>query len=270
MSFDAVFMLELGWLKDVWENGKTMLGNISYQLRESGLLILPDQPPMTNTEIEKVEKHIKGDTRHPALCSRRSLIAEYRKVWNLCRYAIGEGPSAALGYTDKIMGQDLTDAAYRLSEATRFQRMIRQLRTNEELHPKVQKLWELIPQLAGQQVLVLATQRKTVDYLRIGIKNRGYGNRVTVSTATQSENVDARVETILVYNAVSTDLAYLDKFMPGPNGQRVLLTINHPLDLGMRFYRPGLDVLKPSRRTAVILGGRSTKQKDKRTSSMFP
>lgn len=263
MSFDAVFRLELSWLTSVWENGKVLLGNISYQLQQCELLVDPRFPPMTNADIENIETHISSHIKHPAFCTRRSLIAEYRRVWNLCRYAIGEGPPAALAYADKVLHRDPTNAAGRLGENYRFHAMIRELGSNKP-HPKIEKLWELVPQLAGQQVLVLCAQKKTVDHLKIGIKDRGY-SRTAVSTATLSKNVDARVNTILVYNAISTDTGYLEKFMPCPKGQRVLLTMNSPLDLGMRFYRPGIDVLKPPKWATAVLGRRIHKQKDELT-----
>ncbi len=266
MSFDAVFSLELGWLTKFWEDGKVLLGSISFQLQQCEIIVNPEFPPMTNSDIEDVEALIKRHVKHPDFRTRRSLVAEYRRVWNFCRYAIGEGTPAALAYSEKILYSDTTDAASRLGGSPRFQNMVRELKS-ERLHPKCQKLWELIPQLAGQQILVLCGQKVTADYLKIGITDRGY-SRVVVSTATSPQNVDVRADSILVFNAISTDLGYLEKFMPGPKGQRILLTMNSPLDLGMRFYRPGLDVLKPPKWAAAVLGRRTHKQKDKLTSPL--
>lgn len=259
--FNAAFKVDPGWLTAIWEAGKGILEDISDQLRGCGLDM--KSPPITNSEIESLENYIKAHREHPRFGDRQSLIAEYWRVVNLCRYAIAETPSTALSYAESIRHKDASQAAERLSQRSGFRNISHLLKDAKKLHPKISKVRELAERLVDQQVLVVCHHRKSIGALSRAIgpyfhKVYQWDSKVkakqleeelisfncvpygalAVATITLGTNRGLIADSAIAYHCPSADWAYVKRLLPLPRIQSIVVAVDHELDLGRSFWRP--------------------------------
>ncbi len=268
--FDITLKVGLEWLgNDVWKPGQRLLEDIRDQLCACELAAPRLEDLMTNSSIEGFERYIEGHREHRFFGDRRSLIAEYRRVWNLLRYALAETPQMALGYINWVTTKDETEAANRLSQRLGIARIKNSLRgigkRGNVLHPKIGCLLDVLRQTAGQKVIVLCTTKVGAAELAATITmqlpsippavqlHRGIRkfekqfsafseskSGVAVATATLERNVGVVADTVVYYNLLSPDPAHIREFAPLPRLQSVLVAIDHQLDLGRGHYQPGI------------------------------
>ena len=253
MYFDKVFQLPLtGWLQIVAQAGDALRDDIVDQLRGCELSISA-HTLATNSEISGVEAYIRGHREHRFFPDRQSLIAEYRRVWSLTRYAIAEGAAAAARYGEKVLSDDTTDAAARLQHKPDFERIITLCGKPPQLHPKVAKLLDLYTQPVGKTLVAcpqVATLNELAAHLTLSgvtptILRRGATKRfeqfrqqddgIGLTTVTSEAKLGLVVDTIVHYNLLTTDLSYMQGFTPPPRRQTILLAVEHQYDLGSKF-----------------------------------
>lgn len=280
--FDITLKAELGQLGNaVWTPGRHLLEDILDQLRGCELVVPQLDELMTNSAIERIEKYVERYRENRLFGDRRSLIAEYRRVWNLMRYALAETPQMALGYIHWVTTKDETEAANRLSQRLGLKRIKNALEEfgsrSDTLHPKIACLLDVLRQTADQKVIVVCTTKVGAAELAATITSRSPFVRkaiqlhrgvkkfekqfiafsetesgVAVATATLGRNVGIVADTVVYYNLLSPNPAHIREFAPLPRLQSVLVAIDHQLDLGRGYYqpnvRPRIRGIAPSRR----------------------
>jgi hypothetical protein len=270
---------------------RRLLIDIVDQLRNCELqLEVSSDGLMTNSWIETVETYIRHHREHRFFADRQTLIAEYRRVLGLARYTVAETPQAALSYAEHILQRDDTDAGKRLRNKLDFQGIWGAVHKPASPHPKMARLIDIAKQVAGQKTLVLCTTRAGANELASALVpyaaqvfqlhggTRGFEKQfrafhearagIAVATATHEGKLGTVVTTIIHYNLLTPDLQYLRGFTPLPLKQSLLITVDHPLDLGRGFYRPGVTPRDRDRGTAPFK--RRRRQKDELTGSLFP
>ena len=290
LFFDATWLVTMGWLSPVWAMARRLLIDIVDQLRNCELQfeVSPDGL-MTNSRIETVETYIRRHREHKLFADRQTLIAEYRRVLNLARYAITETPQAALSCAEHILQRDDTDAGKRLRNKLDFQGIWGTVHKPASLHPKMAKLIGIAQQIAGQKTLVLCTTRAGANELastlmpyaaqvfqlhggskRFESQFRDFSvvqsNAIAVATATHEGKLGIVVDTIIHYNLLTPDLQYIRGLTPLPRKQSLLIAVDHPLDLGRNFHRPEMS----PRIRGTTPPKRRRRQKDELTGDLFP
>ncbi|MFH0905170.1 MAG: hypothetical protein V1826_00400 [bacterium] len=291
MQFDITYLLPLGSLQPMWAMARRLLLDIVEQLRGCEMSFeVSEDGLMTNSRIETLEKFIAKYPGHQLFADRRTLVAEYRRVWSLIRWAIAETPQAALRYAEQIIHHDDTDAGHRLRQKLDFNGIWGSLHNQKHPHPKMVKLVRIAAALGEQKTLVICTTKVgaaeiaaalfpysasgTIAQLHGGAREfekqfQAFSQAPTgiaVATATLERKLGLVVGTIIHYNLLSPDLSYISGLTPLPLlKQSLLLAMDHPLDLGRGYHRPGT---QPRVRGATPpkRGGR----KDELTGNLFP